>query len=62
MLKMAIHSKMFVDCLLVITSKVKPFYRPDKTWKEELMVQPVFCIVDTGFSFYSSIFHFNWLF
>ena len=30
-----IHSKMVVDCPLVITSKVKPFSRTDKTRKEE---------------------------
>ena len=30
-----IHSKMVGDCLLVITSKVKPFSRTDKTRKEE---------------------------
>ena len=43
-----IHMEMDVDCVLVITSKVKPFSRPDKTRKEEWMVKPVFCIVDTG--------------
>ena len=43
-----IHRKMIVDCPLVITSKVKPFSRLDKTRKEEWLVQPVFCIVDTG--------------
>ena len=31
-----IHRKMVVDCPLVITSKVKPFFRPDnKTRKEK---------------------------
>ena len=30
-----IHRKMVVDCPLVITSKVIPFFRPDKTRKEE---------------------------
>ena len=52
---------MVVDCPIVITSKVKPISRPDKTRKEEWVVQPVFCIVDTGsclnltftFQFYS---------
>ena len=39
---------MVVDCPLVITSKVKLFFRPDKTRKKEWMVQPVFCIVDAG--------------
>ena len=39
---------MVVDCPLVIISKVKLFFRPDKTWKKEWMVQPVFCIVDAG--------------
>ena len=39
---------MVVDCPLVITSEVKPFFRPDKTRKEKWLVQPVFCIVDTG--------------
>ena len=43
-----IHRKMVVDCPLVITSKVKLFFRPDKTRKMEWMVQPVFCIVDAG--------------
>ena len=38
-----IHRKMVVDCPLV-----KLFFRPDKTRKKEWMVQPVFCIVDTG--------------
>ena len=46
-----IHRKMIVDCPLVITSKVKPFSRLDKTRKEEWLVQPVFCIVDTGSCF-----------
>ena len=35
-------------CPLVIITKVKLFFRPDKTRKKELMVQPVFCIVDAG--------------
>ena len=39
---------MVVDCPLVITSKVKLFFRPDKTRRKEWMVQPVFCIVDAG--------------
>ena len=43
-----IQRKMVVDCPLVITTKVKLFFRPDKTRKKELMVQPVFCIVDAG--------------
>ena len=43
-----IHRKMVVDCPLVITSIVKIFFRSDKTRKKELMVQPVFCIVDAG--------------
>ena len=43
-----IHRKMVVACPLVITSKVKFFFRPNKTRKGEWMVQPVFCIVDTG--------------
>ena len=43
-----IHRKMVVDCPLVIISKVKLFFRPDKTRKKEWMVQPVFCIVDAG--------------
>ena len=43
-----IHRKMVVDCPLVITSKVKLFFRPDKTRKKEWMAQPVFCIVDAG--------------
>ena len=30
-----IHRKMVVDCPLVITSKVKLFFRPDKTRKKE---------------------------
>ena len=37
---------MVVECPLVIITKVKLFFRPDKTRKKELMVQPVFCIVD----------------
>ena len=41
-----IQRKMVVECPLVITTKVKLFFRPDKTRKKELMVQPVFCIVD----------------
>ena len=43
-----IHRKMVVNCPLVIISKVKLFFRPDKTRKKEWMVQPVFCIVDAG--------------
>ena len=43
-----IQRKMVVECPLVITTKVKLFFRPDKTRKKELMVQPVFCIVDAG--------------
>ena len=43
-----IHRKMVVACPLVITSKVKFFFRPNKTRKGEWMVQPVFCIVDIG--------------
>ena len=43
-----IQRKMVVDCPLVITTKVKLFFRPDKTRKKELMVQPVFCLVDAG--------------
>ena len=43
-----IHRKMVVACPLVITSKVKFFFRPNKTRKGEWMVQPVFCIVDAG--------------
>ena len=39
-----IHREMVVDCALVITSKVKPFSRPDKTKKEVWMIQSVFCI------------------
>ena len=39
---------MVIDCPLVITSKVKLFFRPDKTRKKKWMVQPVFCIVDAG--------------
>ena len=39
---------MVVDCPLVITSKVKLIFRPDKTRNNEWMVQPVFCIVDAG--------------
>ena len=46
-----IHRKMVVDCPLVIISKVKLFFRPDKTRKKEWMVQPVFCIVDAGSCF-----------
>ena len=34
-----IHREMVVDCLLLITSKAKPYSRPDKTRKEERMVQ-----------------------
>ena len=30
-----IHRKMVVDCPLAITSKVKLFFRPDKTRKKE---------------------------
>ena len=30
-----IHRKMVVDCALVIISKVKLFFRPDKTRKKE---------------------------
>ena len=30
-----IHRKMVVDCPLVIISKVKLFFRPDKTRKKE---------------------------
>ena len=41
-----IQRKMVVECPLVITTKVKLFFRPDKTRNKELMVQPVFCIVD----------------
>ena len=44
----SIHRTMVVDCPLVITSKVKLIFRPDKTRKKEWMVQPVFCIVDAG--------------
>ena len=36
---------------LVITSKMKPFSRPNKTGKDEWMVHPVFCVVDTGSCF-----------
>ena len=43
-----IHRKMADDRPLVITSKVKPFSILDRTRKEEWMVQPAFCIVDTG--------------
>ena len=39
--------KMVVDCTLVIKSKVKPFSRPHQTRKDERMVDPVFCKVDT---------------
>ena len=39
--------KMVVDCPLVIKSKVKPFSRPHQTRKDERMVDPVFCKVDT---------------
>ena len=46
--KMVVHRKMVVDCPLVITFKVKPFSRPDKTRKDEWIAPPVFCIVDTG--------------
>ena len=44
---------MVVACPLVITSKVKFFFRPNKTRKGEWMVQPVFCIVDTVSCFYN---------
>ena len=40
-----IHRKMVVDRPLFITSKEKPYSRPDKTREEERMVQLVFCIV-----------------
>ena len=33
--KAPIHRKMVVDCPLVITSKVKLFFRPDKTRKKK---------------------------
>ena len=54
-----IQRKMVIDCPLVITSKVKLFFRPDKTRKKKWMVQPVFCIVDAG-----SCYHilFRWLY
>jgi len=40
---------MAVDCPLVIISKMKLFFRPNKTRKKESMVQSVFCIVDAGY-------------
>ena len=43
-----IQWKMVVECPLVITSKVKLFFRPGKIRKKELMVQPIFCIVGAG--------------
>ena len=48
------HRKMVVDCPLVITSKGKLFFRPDKTRKGEWVVQPVFlhswhCVLLTFF-------------
>ena len=46
-----LHWKTVVDCPLVIISTVKPFSTPDKTSKKEWVVQPVFCIVDTGSCF-----------
>ena len=46
--KAPIHRKLVVDYPLVITSKVKLFFRPDKTRKKKCMVQPVFCTVDAG--------------
>jgi len=46
-----IRRKMVIDYPLVITSKVKLFFRPDKTRKKKWMVQPVFCIVDAGSRF-----------
>ena len=46
-----IHRKMFVDCPLMNTSKVKLFFRPDKTRKREWMIQVIFCIVDAGSCF-----------
>ena len=48
-----IHRKMVVHCPQVITFKVKPFSRPDKTKKKEWMAQPVFCIVDSGFCYFT---------
>ena len=46
-----IHRIMVVECPLVITTKVKLFFRPDKTRKKDEMVLLVICIVDAG-SFY----------
>ena len=43
-----IHRKLDVDYPLAITSIGKPFFKPDQTRKEEHLVHPVFCIVDTG--------------
>ena len=39
-----IRKKMAVDCPLVITSIVKPFFQTRPDQKREILVQPVFCI------------------
>ena len=44
-----IHRKLVVECPLAITSIGETLFQ---TRKEELLVQPVFCIVDTGTCFF----------
>ena len=46
-----IRRKMVIDYPLVITSKVKLFFRPDKNRRKEWKIQPVLCTIDAG-SFY----------
>ena len=51
-----IHKKMVVECPLAIISKVwEIVFRPDKAGREEWLVQPVFCIVDTGSCYHPSL-------
>ena len=59
-----IYRKMVVDSPLVITSKVKPFSRPDKTRKEEWLVhlvQPIFCLT-LGLSRFTHTFYLSFFY